>query len=391
MDAPDPTRLRRNLVTELRQKHLLANAGVEAAFSAVPRHLFLPQLEPHAAYRDEAVTLKTSASGAVLSSASQPTMMAIMLNQLDLRAGLNVLEVGAASGYNAALIQHIAGDEGHVTSLEIDHELVNAAQQNLYRAGYRDVLVVHQDGVSGFAPRAQYDRIVATAGVWDVPALWLRQLRDAGKLVAPIWLDGVQVSAAFTKQDDGSWMSRDNHPCAFVYLQGLAAGPKVRKRVGSTSLDILADDADKIDTAALHALLSSERELHHLGTDLRAEDFWYGFQLFAMLYEPAPAVFAVYAIPKGETAYGLSGNGFLLFAPTSVAFAPYDARGAVYCHGSADAFLTLRALLDDWLACDGSLSERLRLRLIPMAQGRPTIETGQLYARKDHYLHVWLD
>ena len=93
-------------------------------------------------------------------------MMAIMLQQLGLGAGMNVLEIGTASGYNAALIKHVLGEHGHVTSLEIDRDLAEQARENLYSAGYSDVPVVNRDGVSGYEPRAQYDRIIATAGVW---------------------------------------------------------------------------------------------------------------------------------------------------------------------------------------------------------------------------------
>ena len=254
-----------------------------------------------------------------------------------------------------------------------------------------DVLVVNRDAVSGYEPRAQYDRIIATAGVWDVPENWLRQLREEGKLVVPIWLDGVQVSAAFTRQLDGTLLSSDNRPCAFVYLQGLAAGPRVRKRIGSTSLEILADDVGKIDAAALHSLLSDELETHRLAANLAPEDYWFGFQLYLMLNEPPRYVFAVYSIPAGETAYGMEGNGILMFSPGGVAFAPYDGAGAVHSFGGSAAFMKMESLFVQWKASDKSLVEHLRLRLIPRSSGHPAIECGKLFSREDHYLHVWLD
>ena len=391
MEEPSPAQLHRNLVTQLRQKQLLTSPGVGAAFSAVPRHSFLPQIDPQSVYKDRALALKVNSSGETLSSASQPTMMAIMLQQLDLGAGMNVLEIGTASGYNAALIRHVIGEPGHVTSLEIDRDLAEQAQENLYGSGYSDVLVVNRDGVSGYEPRAQYDRIIATAGVWDVPTSWLGQLREEGKLITPIWLDGVQVSAAFSLQADGTWLSSDNQPCAFVYLQGLATGPRMRKRVGSTSLEILADEVDKMDTAALHLLLSDDMEFHRLSANLQPEDFWFGFQLYLMLNEPLRHVFAVFAIPDGEQAYGMQGNGILLFTPTSVAFAPYEGGGSVHCFGSTAAFMMMQSLFDRWQPLQQSVLDRLRLCLIPKIQGKPAIERGKLFTRKDHYLHVWLD
>lgn len=391
MAAADQNQLQRDLVKALRDKQVLTDPGVAMAFGAIPRHLFLPHIAPSDAYRDQAFALITNDDGETISSASQPTMMAIMLQQLDLAAGMNVLEIGAASGFNAALIRHIVGDNGSVTTLEIDADLVERARDNLYRSGFADVLVVNRDAASGYEPRAQYDRIIATAGVWDIPANWLRQLRDEGKLIVPIWLDGVQVSAAFTRQPDGSLLSSDNRPCAFVYLQGLAAGPQLRKRVGSTSLEILADDVAKIDTAALHLLLSEAQETHRLGANMKPEDFWFGFQLYLMLHEPPPYVFAVYAIPESDSYYGMSGSGVLMFTAGSVAFAPYDGAGAVHCFGGSSAFLKMQSMFERWRTSKESLLDRLRLRLIPNSAGANYAGRGKSFPRKDHSLQVWLD
>ncbi len=330
-------------------------------------------------------------------------MMAIMLNQLRLAPGMNVLEIGTASGYNAAILKHIVGAGGYVTSLEIDRELAEAARNNLLRAGYGSVLVVDCDAAGGYEPRARYDRILATAGVWDVPGKWLRQLREDGRLVVPIWLNGLQVSAAFVPQPDGTYLSVDNRPCAFVYLQGLAAGPQSRKKIGSADLEVIADGVEKIDTAALHLLLSEAAELQALEKKIEPEAFWYGLQLYLMMHEPPRYVFAVYAIPEGEMAYGMSGNGILLFRPNSAVFAAYHDGGLARCFGGAAAFLKLQALYKDWQSFasandamqdvmqDDMLVNRLSLQLIPVARGKPVIQRGKLFKRKDHYLRVWLD
>ena len=108
-----------SLIDSLKEARLL-DAPLEAAFRAVPRAAFLPNLTPDQAYKDEAVPVKIDEDGTVLSSSSQPSMMAIMLRQLDLKPEQNVLEIGTGTGYNAALMQHIVGDEGRVTSIEID-------------------------------------------------------------------------------------------------------------------------------------------------------------------------------------------------------------------------------------------------------------------------------
>jgi len=391
MDSPQAEQLHSALVEHLRQKNLLDNPSVEQAFSSIPRHLFLPDKPLDVVYQDSAIPLKFGASGDTLSSSSQPTMMAIMLEQLDLSVGMNVLEIGTASGYNAAIMKHIVGKSGHVTSLEIDNDLANQAEDNLTNAGYSDVVVVNMDAVNGYAPRAQYDRIVSTVGVWDVPIKWTQQLKDKGSLIVPIWLDGVQVSATFRPQADGSLLSTDNRPCAFVYLRGMAAGPRLRKQVGSTSMMILADEVDKIDTVALHLLVSDDLEIHSLGKHLSPAQFWYGFQLYMMLNESDKFVFAVYGIPKGSKAYGMEGNGIVMFAPASAAFAGYEDGGKVFSFGGADAYLEMQKHFKDWLNMPYPLTDSVCVRLIPKSLGEPQIETGKLFVRKDHYLHIWLD
>ncbi len=391
MDKPTLEQFHNTLLERLRQNNLLDNPSVDMAFSAIPRHLFLPQINPEHAYQDNAIPVKVSSDGETLSSSSQPTMMAHMFQQLGLEKGMNVLEIGTATGYNAALIKHIVGATGHVTSLEIDNELSDQARDNLANAGYANVNVVNADAINGYSPRAQYDRIVSTVGVWDVPPKWRQQLRDKGRLVVPIWLDGVQVSATFVPQDDGTLLSTDNRPCAFVYLRGMAAGPRVRKQVGSTSMVILADEVSDIDTASLHHLLSDDLEIHTLGTHLKPKDYWYGFQLYLMLNEPKNFVFAVYAIPSDEKAYGMEGNGIVLFAPASVAFAGYNDGGAVHSFGGADAFLEMQAQLKEWIALERPTTDRLHLQLTPIEMSEPQITRGKLYRRKYHYLHVWQD
>jgi protein-L-isoaspartate(D-aspartate) O-methyltransferase len=389
MDNPTLKQFHNNLLEKLRHQHLLDNSSVDTAFSAVPRHLFLPHIDPEQAYQDNAIPIKFGSDGETLSSSSQPTMMAIMFQQMALEQGMNVLEIGTATGYNAALMKHIVGARGHVTSLEIDNDLSNQARDNLTKAGYATVNVVNADAVNGYSPRAQYDRIISTVGVWDIPPTWTQQIRHEGRLIVPIWLDGVQVSATFTPQADSTFLSTDNRPCAFVYLRGVAEGPRVRKQVGSTSMMILADEVDKIDTAALHLLLSDDLEIHSLGIHLKPEDYWYGFQMYLMLNEPKNFVFSMYSIPSKQKAYGMDGSGIFLFTPTSVAFAGYHEGGTVHSFGGADAFLEMQTQLKKWIALDRPKSNRLSLRLIPIDKPEPQITQGKLYTRKYHYLHVW--
>jgi protein-L-isoaspartate(D-aspartate) O-methyltransferase len=378
------------MMQSLRQEGVLNTYGVESAFNAVPRHLFLPGFSPGEVYTDRAIGIKYE-GGLLVSSSSQPTMMAIMLGQLQLRAGDHVLEIGTATGYNAAIMKHIVGERGKITSIEIDGDLAEQAQQNLSACGVQDVEVIHGDGVYGYAANAPYDHIIVTVGVWDIPHAWLEQLKPGGTLVVPITIDGIQVSAAFRWQPDGTLLSIDNRSCSFVYMRGEHAVPNSRRQVGSSSLYILADELNKIDTVGLHALLSEMPDIYNLEVPMTSSEMWYGYQLALMLSEPQHYVFMVYAVIENQQAYGLEGHGVALFTRSSAAFAGYQERGQVKCFSAVDAFMEMQRIQDEWIAAGRPDTTRMRLQLIPGNCPKPVIRQGKLYERREHLLHAWLD
>ena len=110
-----------------------------------------------------------------------------MNEALELRRGMKVLEVGAGSGYHAATIAEIVGDEGHVFAIEHLDKLVAIARSNSDRAGYSNrVTLVHGDGSLGYSERAPYDRILVTAAAPKIPPTLLEQLNSDGILVVPV-------------------------------------------------------------------------------------------------------------------------------------------------------------------------------------------------------------
>lgn len=111
-----------------------------------------------------------------------------MLEAFDVHKGMHILEIGAGTGYNAALMAHMVGDSGNISSIDIESELIHKAKENLQAA--RNIHFITGDGALGYALHAPYDRIVATVGFWDAPFEYLKQLKPTGRFVAPLWLLG---------------------------------------------------------------------------------------------------------------------------------------------------------------------------------------------------------
>ncbi|MFH8463805.1 methyltransferase, FxLD system [Streptomyces sp. NPDC017991] len=211
--------LRNQLVDQIVAERPLP-AAVERALRTVRRELHLPGLDPADAYADKAVSIKENPNGPLpLSCASVPTTVAMMLAQLDVQPGDHVLEIGAGTGYNAALLSELVGPDGQVTTIDIDSDVALHARDALNRAGYEHVRVMERDGLKGAPEHAPYDRIVATVGVWDVPATWWQQLDDGGRLVLPLRWRGQTRSVALTRHSN-TLVSDDMELCGFVPIVG---------------------------------------------------------------------------------------------------------------------------------------------------------------------------
>ncbi|MEA2580059.1 MAG: protein-L-isoaspartate(D-aspartate) O-methyltransferase [Actinomycetota bacterium] len=243
------------MVDELLRVGSIKDPRIEAAFRSIPRQLFLPGVEPAIVYRDDAISIQHGEDGLPTSSSSQPTMMATMLEQLSLAGGASVLEIGTGSGYNAALLGVIVGDGGRVRTLDIDEDLVAAAQQHLRAAGVSNIHATVADGWSGFPADAPYDRVEVTVGVWDLSPAWIGQLAPGGIIVAPLWLrGGVQASIAF-RRDGADLVSVSVSPCGFIRMRGPHAGPEVFMPVGDW---VLCDDGtDESEREQILRLLRS--------------------------------------------------------------------------------------------------------------------------------------
>lgn len=137
-------------------------------------------------YSDEALITRLDSEGRPSSSASQPSLVAVMLELLDLRSGMRVLEIGAGTGYNAALIAELVGDPALVTTIDIQPDVAADARRLLSACGYGDIRVLCRDGTDGAPEHAPFDRVVATVGCPDISWRWVEQLASDGLMLVPL-------------------------------------------------------------------------------------------------------------------------------------------------------------------------------------------------------------
>jgi protein-L-isoaspartate(D-aspartate) O-methyltransferase len=356
--------------------------AVAAALLAVPRHLFVPEVAVTDAYRDDAIVTKRDDEGRPISSSSQPTIMAIMLEQLGLAPGQRVLEIGAGTGYNAALLAQVVGPTGTVVSVDIDPDVVGRARAALDAVGYPEVTVVAADGARGWPAAAPYDRIIATVGVWDLPPAWSDQLVPGGRIVVPLDLHGAQVSVAFERAD-GHWRSRSVVPCGFMRLRGQAAGPeRIRMLDRDTGLILVLPDGRDVDIDAVRAALASPPVVEPTGVRDNGSARMSGLALWLAVTEPRSCLLADDGRAPGPGPGGVIGlidrSGLAVLdgaaADRSVAVHGYGAGGARL---AADLAAGVRA----WDAAGRPTAEGLRVLAFPA--GTPDL-TGGVVIDKVH-------
>ncbi|MEU7213038.1 methyltransferase, FxLD system [Streptomyces sp. NPDC044989] len=254
--TPTAARLRNRLVDAILSERAVPS-DVEQAMRTVPRDAFLPGIELENAYTDQAVTIKDNPGQPLpLSCASVPSVVAMMLDQLGARPGDKVLEVGAGTGYNAALLAELVGGE-NVTTVDIDSDVALHARTTLNAAGYDSVTVIERNGLLGVHEYAPYDRIIATVGVWDIPATWWEQLVDGGRLVLPLRWRGQTRSVALTRRGD-ELVSDGMELCGFVPIIG-QNGEKTAPLNPDDTIRVHYDQDQDVDSDALAATLAADK------------------------------------------------------------------------------------------------------------------------------------
>ena len=204
-----------------------APAPILDAFARLPRHAFLPGVPLDEVYADEAIVTRDE-GGVPTSSSTQPSLMARMIEQLDVGHGHRVLEIGTGTGYNAALLATLGAA---VTTVELQPEVAAAAAGHLSAVGVPKadgapapgaVRVVRGDGAA--PPSGPYDRVIVTAGCWSLPAALEAEVADGGVLVAPLRINGVEVALGL-RRDGAALRGTSGIPCGFMPLRAGDAPP----------------------------------------------------------------------------------------------------------------------------------------------------------------------
>ncbi len=200
------------LIENLKRYGYLRSKKVEDAMLAVKREDFVPDNMRNLAYRDTPLEIGFG------QTISAPHMVALMCEELELEEGLKVLEIGAGSGYHAAIISKIIGEKGKVYTVERIPELVEFAKNNLKKAGIENVEVILGDGSLGLPEHAPYDRILVTCSAPDIPQPLVEQLKEGGILLIPV---GRTFSILIKgRKRHGKLEKREICECAFVPLVG---------------------------------------------------------------------------------------------------------------------------------------------------------------------------
>ena len=345
------------MVAELEAAGHITTPRVRQAFLDVPRELFVPEFAERkglaAVYEDTVIVTREDEHGIATSSSSQPAIMALMLERLDVRDGQRVLEIGAGTGYNAALLSRLVGPRGRVVSLELDRETARRSRRALADAG-SDVRVVCRDGGRGFAAAAPYDRIIATASADEVPRAWWEQLAPGGLLELPLRLtpEGAQAIPTLRKERD-ALRSTSMLTGGFMPLRspdgGLPGEPPrllvsdVRAGTSRPLLWLVGPALERLSERGrrrLVALALSEPRIHQVRVPAAK-----GWSLALYLSLETPRSRAVASYSHDEAAYGIvgrGGRGLALFGGR------FKGPLRLYGYGEPDADDRLLDLVERW-------------------------------------------
>jgi len=206
---------RKNMVDKQLRARGITHPGVLAAFEQVPRHRFVPEEYLSETYADRPLPIGRG------QTISQPLVVAMMLQHLNLRPDHRILEIGAGSGYQTALLARLAG---HVYAIERIEDLAERAMAVLAAINVSNVTLCTGDGSGGWPEEAPFDGIICAAATPAVPETWIEQLADGGRIVIPVGHESSQTLQVVEK-DGEKTKTRSICDVRFVKLIGRHGWP----------------------------------------------------------------------------------------------------------------------------------------------------------------------
>ncbi|MGB9938180.1 MAG: protein-L-isoaspartate O-methyltransferase [Methanobacterium sp.] len=213
---------RKEMVRRLSEGGYIKTGKVKKAMEEVPREEFIPTSNMPYAYVDRPLPI---GEGQTISA---PHMVAMICEILELEEGMNVLEIGAGFGYNAAVVAKILGEKGHLYSIERIESLAQIAKDNLKKIGLENnVSVIVGDGTKGYKEEAPYDRIYGTASAPSVPEPLKEQLKVGGVMLIPVGEQHYFQDLVYIKREsEDEYKKRSISGVAFVPMIGEHGWPE---------------------------------------------------------------------------------------------------------------------------------------------------------------------
>lgn len=202
---------RQKMVVRLRDHYKIADQNVLTAMNTIPRHHFVPEALRSQAYKDNALPI---AAGQTI---SQPFIVARMTELLELKGTERILEIGAGSGYQSAVLASLARKVYAVERIDV---LAKGVLEKLRSIGINNVSIRLDDGTNGWPVYAPFDGILVAAGGPEVPKPLMEQLEIGGRLIVPVGADKKQQDLIRVTRTDTGFKQENCGPCAFVPLIG---------------------------------------------------------------------------------------------------------------------------------------------------------------------------